>query len=98
MYRDGAAADDSVADLLQQNKGIQEAIFASLYTLTKNRSSASTRRTAIRIVVEFLQVSGCAWHTCPTMAFEVHAVCHQDSNCPLSANCLLSYRLISVNT
>jgi hypothetical protein len=51
---DGADAGD---DLGSNNKSVQEGLFATLYTLTKNKAmDTSLRVAAIRVVVEFLQV------------------------------------------
>lgn len=35
-------------------------VFAGLYTLTKNRQEVSLRLTALRVVLEFLQVTYCS--------------------------------------
>lgn len=50
---DGEAADGVDSN----NKSIQEGVFATLYTLTKNRAlDISLRVASLRVVLEFLQV------------------------------------------
>lgn len=53
---DGCRGDESIEDLLEGNRGIQETVYASLFTLSKGRQSTSLRVVAFRIVVEFLQL------------------------------------------
>ncbi len=55
LYRDNAR-DEGVNDLLEHNKGIQDAVFSALHRLAKARTSASPKWTALRVLVEFLQV------------------------------------------
>lgn len=44
-------------DLESKNKSVQKAVFATLYTLTKNKTlDASLRVACLRVVLEFLQV------------------------------------------
>lgn len=51
---DGEAATD---DLGSNNRSLQEGLFATLYTLTKNKAlDTSLRVAALRVVLEFLQV------------------------------------------
>lgn len=65
---EGEAGDD----LGTNNKSIQEGLFATLFTLTKNRAMDQSLRIAgLRVVLEFLQVhawragaSSCALHAC----------------------------------
>lgn len=58
---DGEGGDD----LGSNNKSIQEGVFATLYTLTKNRAmDTSLRIAALRVVLEFLQVCVCMLCTC----------------------------------
>jgi hypothetical protein len=51
---DGEGAGD---DLGTNSKSLQEGVYSTLYTLTKNRAmDTSYRVAALRIVLEFLQV------------------------------------------
>ena len=60
--------DESIGDLLSGNKGLEETAFASLYTLTKNRQVTSVRITALRVVLEFLQVRRRQYQAAPVVA------------------------------
>jgi hypothetical protein len=63
--------DDADEDLLEGNRGFQEAIYASLFTLSKGRESTSLRIVALRMVLEFLQASisrGSGPHLAPRRA------------------------------
>lgn len=53
----GSADADEGGDLYNSNKGVQEALFSTLFTLTKNRAlDTSQRLAALRIIIEFLQL------------------------------------------
>ncbi|GBF97004.1 hypothetical protein Rsub_09801 [Raphidocelis subcapitata] len=53
--RSGAGDDENINDLISGNRGVSEAIFATLVLLGKNRSQQDLRWVALRIVLEFLQ-------------------------------------------
>lgn len=53
-----SAGEGETDDLDNTNKSFQEGAFATLYTLTKNKQlDASLRLAALKVVLEFLQVT-----------------------------------------
>uniref|UniRef100_A0A383WLS1 Uncharacterized protein n=1 Tax=Tetradesmus obliquus TaxID=3088 RepID=A0A383WLS1_TETOB len=55
--------DGLASDLVEQNRTVEDAVFASLYTLSKNRKATDLRWTAGRIVLEFLQMFRVVFNT-----------------------------------
>eukprot|EP00877_Chromochloris_zofingiensis_P013209 jgi/Chrzof1/8141/UNPLg00188.t1 len=62
-FNDKSGNDESISDLIEQNRNLQDGVFAGLYTLTKNRQEVSLRLTALRVVLEFLQTFRLAFNT-----------------------------------
>jgi hypothetical protein len=78
-------------------------VFASLYTLSKNRKATDLRWTAARIVLEFLQVTDCclidAWSVLEWCLNAVACVQqqHSSSSCSAYVSCRCSTTATAVN-
>eukprot|EP00877_Chromochloris_zofingiensis_P002526 jgi/Chrzof1/12274/Cz06g28090.t1 len=56
--QDRSANDQSIDDLVdEQNKTVEDTVFSSLHTLTKNKQTLSLRLVALRVLLDYLLLS-----------------------------------------
>eukprot|EP00775_Hariotina_reticulata_P001356 gene1356-1697_t len=48
--------DEEVADLMDNSRTVEDAVFASMYILSANRNSRDVRWTIARLLLDFLQM------------------------------------------